>query len=177
MFYQHLKNLLLLWSKGAGIAVSVQRQGYWLDDPWSDSYQGQQIFHISRISRSVQVPIRPSIHRVPGALVLGVKGPGNEVDCSCPSVTQVKNEWNCTSAPPVCLYCMHKDKVTCMEQCSYRLYWGLWYLCLSQQYCWRFTSSGMLCHGNYSIGICHQLHNCYNGHYTTPVLEFFSVKI
>jgi hypothetical protein len=78
MFYQHLKNILLLWSKGAGIAVSVQRQGYWLDDPGFHSYQGQQIFHISRISRSVQGPSHPAVISVPGALVLGVKGAGNE---------------------------------------------------------------------------------------------------
>lgn len=102
--------------------MSVQRQGYWLDDPGFDSYKGQQIFHISRISRSVQGPIRPSFQSVPGALVLGVKGPGNEVDFSCPSVTEVKNERSCTSAPSVCLCCIHKGKVTRMEQCSYKLH-------------------------------------------------------
>jgi hypothetical protein len=29
---------------------------------------------------------------VRGAVVLGLKGPGNEVDCSCPSVAGAKNE-------------------------------------------------------------------------------------
>jgi len=33
---------------------------------------------------------------------LGVKWPGCEVDHSPPSSVEVKNEWSCTSPPPIC---------------------------------------------------------------------------
>jgi len=41
---------------------------------------------------------------VPGALFLGVKRPGREVDHSPPSSAEVKNAWNYTSTPPIRLH-------------------------------------------------------------------------
>jgi hypothetical protein len=42
----------------------------------------------------------------------GVKRPGQEVDHSPPSSAKVKNEWSCTTAPPVCLLGVGRDKYT-----------------------------------------------------------------
>jgi hypothetical protein len=44
-------------------------------------------------------PTQPPIQWVPGALSLGVKWPGREVDHSPPSSAEVKNEWSYTSTP------------------------------------------------------------------------------
>jgi hypothetical protein len=38
-----------------------------------------------------------------GTLVLGVKWSGREADLSPPSNAEVKNEWNYTTAPSVCI--------------------------------------------------------------------------
>jgi len=38
-----------------------------------------------------------------------VKQPGCEVDHSPPSSAEVKNEWSCTSNPPICLHGMEKE--------------------------------------------------------------------
>jgi hypothetical protein len=35
--------------------------------------------------------------------VTGVKRPGNEAGDSLPSSAEVRNEWNCTSLPPICV--------------------------------------------------------------------------
>jgi len=176
MFYQHLKSVLLFWSKKAGIAVSVQRQGYWLDEPGFDSYQGQQIFHISRISRSVQGPSCPSVQRVPGAVVLGLNGPGNEGDCSCPSVAEVKNEWSCTSSPPIAYigtrsHVRNSVPADCIEVCD---------ICV----CHSNTAEDSHLLGCYAMAIvalkfvaCCTIVINNSISYTAPVLEFCSVKI
>jgi hypothetical protein len=39
----------------------------------------------------------------------GIKKPGREVDHSPPSNAEVKNDWRCTSASPICLYAMKRD--------------------------------------------------------------------
>ena len=44
---------------------------------------------------------RPPILQVPGALSLVVKQPGHEAHHSPPPCVEVKNEWSCTSTPPV----------------------------------------------------------------------------
>jgi hypothetical protein len=35
---------------------------------------------------------------------LAVRWPGHEFNLSPPSAVEVKNEWSCTSAPPICLH-------------------------------------------------------------------------
>jgi hypothetical protein len=41
---------------------------------------------------------------VPEALSLGVKQSGHEADHSPPYSAEVKNAWNYTSTPPICLH-------------------------------------------------------------------------
>jgi hypothetical protein len=56
-------------------------------------------------------PAQPFIHWVLG-FFSGDKAAGAEVDHSFPSYAEVKNEWSCTSSPPVCLYGVHRDSFT-----------------------------------------------------------------
>jgi hypothetical protein len=44
-------------------------------------------------------PTQPPIHWAPGALFLGVKRPGREVDHSPPCSAEVKNAWSYTFTP------------------------------------------------------------------------------
>jgi hypothetical protein len=49
--------------------------------------------------------VRLKVHKwVPGALFLGVKQPGREVDHLPPSSVEVKNACNYTSTPPIRLH-------------------------------------------------------------------------
>jgi hypothetical protein len=61
-------------------------------------------------------PTQPPIQWVPGALSLGVKQPGREVDHSSPSSAEVKNAWSYTSTPQYDLiaWCLvkHRDNLT-----------------------------------------------------------------
>jgi hypothetical protein len=41
----------------------------------------------------------------------GVYRPELEVDLFPPSSTEVKNEWNCVSTPPLCFHGMERDRV------------------------------------------------------------------
>ena len=51
------------------------------------------------------------------------KRPGREIDHSHPSSAEVKNEWSCTSSPPVCLRGMDRDNFT-LRQCHVLAYFG-----------------------------------------------------
>ena len=59
--------------------------------------------------------------RYPGSF-LEVKRSGREVNHSPPSSADVKNEWSCTSAPPVCLRGMDRSKFPriCATDLPYR---------------------------------------------------------
>jgi hypothetical protein len=63
-----------------------------------------KFFLFTTASRQVLGPTQPPIYRIPGALSLGVKRPGREVDHSPPSSAGSKNEWLYTSTPPVRLH-------------------------------------------------------------------------
>jgi hypothetical protein len=66
-----------------------------------DSRRGLGIFiFTTAMSRTALGPTQPPIQWVPGALPLGVKRPGREVDHSPPSSAEVKNEWSYTSITP-----------------------------------------------------------------------------
>jgi hypothetical protein len=45
-----------------------------------------------------------------GVLCRGAKPQGCEADYSPPSMAEVKNEWMCTSAPPICLNGLEREK-------------------------------------------------------------------
>jgi hypothetical protein len=78
--------------------------GYGLDDRKFESRQGLGIIPFTPASRPVLIPIQPLIQWVPGALYLGVKRLGREIDHSPPSVDEAKNAWCYTSTPPVRLH-------------------------------------------------------------------------
>lgn len=84
--------------------------GYRLEDPGFGSRQLQEISPFSKSPRPALRPIQPSIQWVPGSFQ-GVKLPGNEIAHS-PSSSEVKNVWNCTSAPPICLQGVGRDQFT-----------------------------------------------------------------
>jgi hypothetical protein len=46
------------------------------------------------------------------ALSLGIKRPGRESGHSPPCSAWVKNKCRSTSAPPICLHCVHRDRFT-----------------------------------------------------------------
>jgi hypothetical protein len=52
-----------------------------------------------------------SVQRVP-VFIPGVKRRGHEVNHSLPSVSKVKNNWNYTSSPNVCLSAVEKENFT-----------------------------------------------------------------
>jgi hypothetical protein len=64
-----------------------------------DSRRGLEIFLFTTASRTALGHTQPSIQGKPGALSLGVKRPGREVDHSPPSGAEVKNAWSYTSTP------------------------------------------------------------------------------
>jgi hypothetical protein len=51
-----------------------------------------------------------AIQRGPGALGIGLENPEQDVDQIPPYSAQVTNEWSCTSAPPIYLHRMGRDK-------------------------------------------------------------------
>jgi hypothetical protein len=71
-----------------------------------DSRQGLGIFlFTTAASRPALGPTQPPFQRVPGVHSLGVKRPGrDDADHAPPSSAEVKNAWNYTSTPPICLY-------------------------------------------------------------------------
>jgi len=52
------------------------------------------------------------IQSIVGALSLGIKWLGHEADYSPLSGAEVKNDWNCTSFPFICLHIMYRDNFT-----------------------------------------------------------------
>ena len=88
---------------GAGIAYSL------IDGPGFEFRQGKLVFPSPKRPDSVWDP--PSLlDSGYGCSVLEIKRPGSDVDTSPPSSAEVKNEWIYTSSPPVCLYCLDRDK-------------------------------------------------------------------
>jgi hypothetical protein len=64
-----------------------------------ESRRGLGIFLFTTASRTALGTTQPPIQWVPGALSLGVKRPGREVDNSLPSNAKIKNAWSYTSTP------------------------------------------------------------------------------
>jgi hypothetical protein len=69
-----------------------------------DSRRGLGIFLFTTVSRTALGPTQPPVQCVPGAVSLGIKRPGREVDHSPPSIVEVKNAWSYTSTPTIRLY-------------------------------------------------------------------------
>ena len=60
--------------------------------------------------RTVQIGPRLA-HQVPEFFLGGVKRPGRDVDHSPSSSAKVKNEWSCTSVPPIRLHGVEGENV------------------------------------------------------------------
>jgi len=67
---------------------------------------GLGIFLFNTASIPALGPTQPPIQRVPRALSLAVKRPGNKADHSPPPSSEVNNEWSYTSTPPLRLHGM-----------------------------------------------------------------------
>jgi hypothetical protein len=78
--------------------------GYGLDDWGFESRQRLGNFLFTIASRSALEPTQPPIQGVPGALSLGVNGPGREADRSPPSGAEFKSTWRYNSTPPIHLH-------------------------------------------------------------------------
>lgn len=93
----------------AGIVYSVEWLGHGMDDLRFEFRQVKGIFLFPRTSRlglkHNQLPVR----WVPG-FFLGVKQFGLEVYRAPLYMAQLKNDWICTSTPPVCLRGVERDK-------------------------------------------------------------------
>jgi hypothetical protein len=74
-----------------------------LDDRGSESRRWLGIFLFTTVSIPVLGPTQPPIQWVPRGLSLRVKRPRRDADHSPPSSAEVKNAWNYTSTPPICL--------------------------------------------------------------------------
>jgi len=65
-----------------------------------ESHLGEEIIFFSKTALTIS-GAKPAYSGAPSLLV--AVRPGCEADHSPPSIDEVKNEWSCTSAPPVCL--------------------------------------------------------------------------
>jgi hypothetical protein len=77
---------------------------------------------------------QPPIQRVPGALSVGVKRPGREVDHSRPSSAEVMKAWSYSSTPPIRLHGValswkkHRDSFTfTLSLHPHQLLWGQYF--------------------------------------------------
>jgi hypothetical protein len=87
---------VLIKTCGLGSSVSIAT-GYGLDDPGIESPWGRDFLHTSR--RALR-PTQPPVQWVPG-LSWGVKWPGHGADHPPLPSTEVENEYNYTSIPPL----------------------------------------------------------------------------
>jgi len=85
------------------VSIVIRLQDGWLGFNFQ---QEQGIFLFTAVSIPALGLTQPPIQWVSGALSLGVKWLGHEVDRSHPSSAEVKNAWSCTSTPPICLHVM-----------------------------------------------------------------------
>jgi hypothetical protein len=85
-----------IYEMRGGIAQSVQRLGYELDDRGSILHMGQKIFLFFIVSRLALGPNKPSTQWVPRDLTPEEKRHGREAHHSPPSNSEGKN----TSVPP-----------------------------------------------------------------------------
>ena len=74
-----------------------------------ESQLGEEIVFFSKTVPTISGANPASYSGVPSLLVAG--RPECEADHSPPSSDEVKDEWSCTSAPPVCLM----DNLTCFD--------------------------------------------------------------
>jgi hypothetical protein len=92
--------------------IALRRCG--MHDPGFESRRRRQII-FSKPARRTAGPTQPPVQWIP-VFFPGVKRPWREVNHSLPSGAKVENEWSRTSAPPMWLYGVHKERLR---------FWGL----------------------------------------------------
>ena len=85
----------------ARMAKSVQLLGDGLDHLGFESLQEQEIFRLFKISRPPLESTHPPIKSILGAVSLGIKWSGHEVDHLTQTSTVDKNKWGYTCTTPV----------------------------------------------------------------------------
>jgi len=91
--------------------VSIYWPGYELGCPGFETWQGQNIYLYSKMSRPVLRYTQPPF-QVPRALPPWVEQPGHEADHPYPRNAKVKYTWFYTSTPPICLHAVDRDTFT-----------------------------------------------------------------
>jgi hypothetical protein len=89
---------------GAGVAQSVWRLGYGLDDRGSIPGGGSDDIFSLRHCFQTGSGAHPAYLMCTGGSFLGVRGPGRVTDRSSPSSAEVKNEWSYTSIHQIRLH-------------------------------------------------------------------------
>jgi hypothetical protein len=84
----------------------------WAEYRGFSSWQRQEILSSPKHPGQIFDPSGPSVQWAPEALSHSVKEPGHKANHSAPSSGIVKNEWSCTSSPPICLYGMYRSSFT-----------------------------------------------------------------
>jgi len=88
-------------------------RGHGSEDPQFESPQQQESALFSNTILSALGATHPPIQEVtvslPDGTAHGWGGGGGEVDQSPTYSAKVKNEWTCTSTPPMYLYCVNRE--------------------------------------------------------------------
>jgi hypothetical protein len=105
-----------------------------MDDPKFKFQQGQEIFLFSRMSTPALKP--PSLLlSVPG-FCPGRATTGHEVDQSPTFSDKAKNEWICTSSPPLCLHDVNTNTFTSTHDgYPYNCYLFTYKMCVCMRAC------------------------------------------
>jgi hypothetical protein len=99
---------------------SVHWVGYRLDNPGFEFWQGQTVCLFSQKSTMAVGPTQSVIPWAP-EFFPWLKWLGHKVDDSPPSSAEVKNEWICTSALPICFHIVNRDNYTCLHNTPHAL--------------------------------------------------------
>jgi hypothetical protein len=86
---QNMELLLCLRSRDSSVVSALC---YGLNDLGFEVRHGLRIFLFTTVSRQALEPTQPTIQWVPGALCLGIKRPGREVDHSPPPSPEVNQK-------------------------------------------------------------------------------------
>ena len=89
-------------------------------------WQVQEIYLYSEKSRQALGSTQPPVQWVPGVFSTGVKRPISAVKCSSPSIAKVKNEWCCTTSPPVCLHGVDRNNCSFLCQIVLKYLFLIW---------------------------------------------------
>jgi len=65
--------------------------------------------HVDRLPIMQRLQFHRSLRRIPNVLLRECQAPEHEADISPPTTADIKNEWSCTSSPPICLYGACRD--------------------------------------------------------------------